>query len=79
MNREHFNVNVQSKYLEDLCDNATHVSLYLINGIKLSGCVSGVDDTCVLLRDSKNTMTQLIYKHAISTIVPTKTHIEEVE
>ena len=78
MNNEHHSAHVQAKYLEELYDKALPVSLYLINGIKLSGCISGLDDSCVLLRDNKSTMTQLIYKHAISTIVPSKTNLQDV-
>lgn len=64
--------NIQNNYLVELVSHKTHVSLYLINGIKLSGVIFEVDDSCVLLRDNKNTVTQLIYKHAISTVVPVK-------
>jgi host factor-I protein len=43
------------------------VSIYLVNGIKLQGQVESFDQYVVLLR---NTVTQMVYKHAISTIVP---------
>lgn len=66
------NANLQHEYLASLCLDAIPVSIYLINGIKLSGLVSSFDDASVLLRDNKSTVDQLIYKHAISTIVPTK-------
>ena len=45
------------------------VSIYLVNGIKLQGQVESFDQYVVLLR---NTVTQMVYKHAISTVVPTK-------
>ncbi|MFN8770612.1 MAG: RNA chaperone Hfq [Neisseriaceae bacterium] len=64
-------------YFDELCNEHTHISVYLINGIKLSGYLAGNDDSCILLRDNKNTVTQLIYKHAISTIVPSKTNVTE--
>jgi host factor-I protein len=64
--------NIQDSYLSELMQNKTAVSLYLINGIKLSGTIFEVDDSCILLRDNKSTVTQLIYKHAVSTIVPVK-------
>lgn len=66
------NHSIQNKYLTELITNQTPVSLYLINGIKLSGVIFEIDDVSVLLRDTKNTVTQLIYKSAISTIVPSK-------
>jgi host factor-I protein len=43
------------------------VSIYLVNGIKLQGQVESFDQYVVLL---KNTVTQMVYKHAISTVVP---------
>jgi host factor-I protein len=43
------------------------VSIYLVNGIKLQGQIESFDQYVVLLR---NTVTQMVYKHAISTIVP---------
>ncbi len=45
------------------------VSIYLVNGIKLQGQVEAFDQYVVLLR---NTVTQMVYKHAISTVVPTR-------
>lgn len=45
------------------------VSIYLVNGIKLQGQVESFDQYVVLLR---NTVTQMVYKHAISTVVPTR-------
>ncbi len=65
---------LQDQYLSSLLNNNIAVSIYLINGIKLSGLVSSFDQYVVLLKDNKSTMDQLIYKHAISTIVPTKSN-----
>ena len=45
------------------------VSIYLVNGIKLQGHIESFDQYVILLRSS---VTQLVYKHAISTIVPSK-------
>ena len=45
------------------------VSIYLVNGTKLQGQVEAFDQYVVLLR---NTVTQMVYKHAISTVVPTR-------
>ncbi len=72
-------INLQDQYLNYLLNNSIAVSVYLINGIKLSGLVSSFDQYVVLLKDSKSTMDQLIYKHAISTIVPTKVPTGSVE
>lgn len=66
------NSQLQDQYLSNLQHNATAVSLYLINGIKLIGQIAKFDDQIVLLKDNKNNFEQLIYKHAISTIVPNK-------
>ena len=53
------------------CLRREHVpaSIYLVNGIKLQGQVESFDQYVVLLR---NTVTQMVYKHAISTVVPTR-------
>ena len=65
-------INLQNEYLEHLQIEQKSVAIYLINGIKLSGLISAFDEYVVLLKDNKNTVDQLIYKHAISTIVPAK-------
>lgn len=67
---------IQDNYLEKLRIEQTSVSLYLINGIKLLGQISSYDEDIILLRDSKNIYEQLIYKHAISTIVPNRTQAQ---
>ncbi len=59
-------------YLKKVLDNKVQVSIYLVNGIKLLGYIASFDDQVILLEDTKNTTDQLIYKHAISTIVPAK-------
>ena len=64
--------NLQNEYLELLKKNQSYVSIYLINGIKLSGLIAQFDETSILLRDSNKVIEQLILKHAISTIVPSK-------
>ena len=63
---------IQDTYLNNLQNDAVAVSLYLINGIKLIGQIAGFDEQIVLLKDNKGSFEQLIYKHAISTIVPNK-------
>lgn len=70
-NTEHI-VNNKSQLLQDPFLNALRrehipVSVYLVNGIKLQGQIESFDQYVVLLR---NTVTQMVYKHAISTIVP---------
>ncbi|MCE3268700.1 MAG: chaperone Hfq [Burkholderiales bacterium] len=67
---------IQDTYLENLRTSQIAVSLYLINGIKLLGQISAYDTEVVLLRDNKNLCEQLIYKHAISTIVPNRSQMQ---
>lgn len=65
---------IQDVYLEKLRIEQIAVSIYLINGIKLLGQIASYDTEVLLLRDNKNSYEQLIYKHAVSTIVPNRTH-----
>jgi host factor-I protein len=58
---------LQDPYLNILRKERVPVSIYLVNGIKLQGQIESFDQYVVLLR---NTVTQMVYKHAISTIVP---------
>jgi host factor-I protein len=58
---------LQDPFLNALRKEHVPVSIYLVNGIKLQGQVESFDQYVVLLR---NTVTQMVYKHAISTIVP---------
>ena len=58
---------LQDPFLNALRKEHVPVSIYLVNGIKLQGQVDSFDQYVVLL---KNTVTQMVYKHAISTIVP---------
>lgn len=58
---------LQDPFLNTLRREQVPVSIYLVNGIKLQGQVESFDQYVVLLR---NTVTQMVYKHAISTIVP---------
>ncbi|AWD32488.1 RNA-binding protein Hfq [Candidatus Kinetoplastibacterium sorsogonicusi] len=60
---------LQDQFLNKLKQDKIPVSIYLVNGIKLQGQIESFDQYIILL---KNTVTQMIYKHAISTIVPTK-------
>lgn len=58
---------LQDPFLNILRKDRIPVSIYLVNGIKLQGQIESFDQYVVLLR---NTVTQMVYKHAISTIVP---------
>ena len=60
---------LQDPYLNQLRLEHVPVSIYLVNGIKLQGQIESFDAYVILLR---NTMTQMVYKHAISTIVPSR-------
>ena len=60
---------LQDPFLNILRKERIPVSIYLVNGIKLQGQVESFDPFVVLLR---NTVSQMIYKHAISTIVPSR-------
>ena len=60
---------LQDPFLNALRQEAVQVSVYLVNGIKLQGQVESFDQYVVLL---KNAVTQMVYKHAISTIVPAR-------
>lgn len=58
---------LQDPFLNVLRKEHVPVSIYLVNGIKLQGHIESFDQYVVLLR---NTVTQMVYKHAISTVVP---------
>jgi host factor-I protein len=60
---------LQDPFLNALRKEHVQVAIYLVNGIKLQGQVESFDQYVVLL---KNTVTQMVYKHAISTIVPAR-------
>ena len=60
---------LQDPFLNMLRKEKVPVSIYLVNGIKLQGQVDSFDQFVVLL---KNTVNQMVYKHAISTVVPAR-------
>ena len=60
---------LQEPFLNTLRKERVPVSIYLVNGIKLQGQIESFDQFVVLL---KNTVSQMVYKHAISTIVPAR-------
>ncbi len=61
--------NLQDPFLNVLRKERIPVSIFLVNGIKLQGQVESFDQFVVLL---KNTVSQMVYKHAISTVVPSR-------
>ncbi len=60
--------NVQDVFLNNVRKNKVSVTVFLINGVKLQGIITWFDNFSVLLR--RDGHTQLIYKHAISTVMP---------
>ncbi|MDH3378292.1 MAG: RNA chaperone Hfq [Gammaproteobacteria bacterium] len=60
---------LQDPFLNTLRKERIPVSVYLVNGIKLQGQIESFDQFVVLL---KNSVSQMIYKHAISTVVPSR-------
>lgn len=60
---------LQDPFLNSLRKEKVPVSIYLVNGIKLQGQIESFDQFVILL---KNTVSQMVYKHAISTIVPAR-------
>jgi len=58
---------LQDPYLNLLRKERVPVSIYLVNGIKLQGQIESFDQFVILL---KNTVSQMVYKHAVSTVVP---------
>ena len=61
---------LQDPFLNALRKEHVPVSIYLVNGIKLQGQVESFDQYVVLLRNTS--VTQMVYKHAISTVVPAR-------
>jgi host factor-I protein len=60
--------NLQDTFLNYVRKNKTPLTIFLVNGVKLQGIVTWFDNFCVLLR--RDGHSQLVYKHAISTIMP---------
>jgi host factor-I protein len=60
--------NLQDTFLNAVRRSKTPLTIFLVNGVKLQGVVSWFDSFCVLLR--RDGQAQLVYKHAISTIMP---------
>ncbi len=60
---------LQDPFLNELRKEKVPVSVFLVNGIKLHGVIDAFDQYVVML---KNSITQMVYKHAISTVVPSR-------
>ncbi|MFP4098245.1 MAG: RNA chaperone Hfq [Alphaproteobacteria bacterium] len=60
--------NVQDVFLNKIRKERMSVTVFLVNGVKLQGIVTWFDNFCLLLR--RDSHVQLIYKHAVSTIMP---------
>ena len=60
---------LQDPFLNVLRKERIPVSIYLVNGIKLQGQIESFDQFVILL---KNTVSQMVYKHAVSTVVPSR-------
>lgn len=59
---------LQDNFLHVLCENKTSVSIFLVNGIKLQGLIESFDKYVIVLKSAEN-QKQMIFKHAISTIM----------
>ncbi|MFT5163151.1 MAG: host factor-I protein [Alteromonadaceae bacterium] len=60
---------LQDPFLNSLRRERIPVSIFLVNGIKLQGQIESFDQFVILL---KNTVSQMVYKHAVSTVVPAR-------
>jgi host factor-I protein len=60
--------NIQEVFLNYARKNKTQVTMFLVNGIKLQGAIIGFDNFSIVLR--RESHVQVVYKHAISTIMP---------
>jgi host factor-I protein len=58
---------LQDQFLNAMRKDGMSVAIYLVNGIKLQGTIDGFDQFVILLKSGVN---QMVYKHAISTVVP---------
>lgn len=60
--------NLQEVFLNHVRKNKTPVTVFLVNGVKLQGVIAWFDNFCILLR--RDDHSQLVYKHAVSTVMP---------
>ena len=66
--------NFENKFLDQLKKERVPVSIYLVNGIKLQGQIEDYSNDAILL---KNAVSQMVYVHAISTVVPSRSVMTE--
>ena len=59
---------LETSFLQHVCAQKMPLTIFLVNGVKLQGAITWVDETSMLL--SRDGHSQLVYKHAISTIMP---------
>lgn len=59
--------NPQNIFLQEMMQKGEYLTVFLINGVKLKGILSGYDDQCIIL--TREDSVQLVYKHAISTMM----------
>jgi len=62
--------NLQDTFLNQVRKTKTPVTVFLMNGVKLQGIVTWFDNFCLLLK--KDGISQMVYKHAVSTIMPSQ-------
>ena len=62
--------NLQDTFLNQVRKQKTPLTIFLVNGVKLQGVITWFDNFCVLLR--RDGLSQLVYKHAISTVMPSQ-------
>lgn len=62
--------NLQDTFLNAIRKAKSPVTIFLVNGVKLQGVITWFDNFCVLLR--RDNQSQLVYKHAISTVMPSQ-------
>lgn len=67
---------LENTFLKLLSEEQVPVSIFLVNGIKLHGTVGEFDDHIIML---KNSITQMVYKNAISTVVPARSMAKNPE
>ena len=63
-------IKIQDKFLNHVRKEKIQVTIYLVNGVRLTGTVEGFDDFIVVVESDKGQ--QMVYKHAVSTIEPAK-------
>ncbi len=62
--------NLQDTFLNQVRKQKAPLTIFLVNGVKLQGVITWFDNFCVLLR--RDGISQLVYKHAISTVMPSQ-------